>query len=519
MAMTGTRYADRRGAFAALIVSWAALAAGCAENGAETQEASAENAAPPPSQPNVLFVSIDDLNDWIEPLGGHPQAQTPNMQAFADRATLFTRAYTASPACNPSRSALLTGRHTYSTGMYSNYQSWRAVLKDPVFMPDYFRANGYWAGGAGKIFHNGQPSPESWEDYYPSKEEPFPEYRMPNPGGTVNMPPFEHMYMAFDWAPLDIPTEETGDFQSVSWAIDQMNVDRDEPFFLAVGIYRPHLPWYVPQEYFDRHPLDEVELPKVLENDLDDVPERGRNIAGRGGNYHKYVVEADQWREAVQGYLASISYADDLLGRLLAGLEESGHADDTIIVVWSDHGWQLGEKEHWRKFALWENVARVPLMIYVPDGVSAALPGGDTGGSVGRTVSLIDLFPTLTDLAGLPPKADFDGRSLTPLLADADAEWDRPAITTYDFGEYSVRDENFRYIRYIDGGEELYDETADPEEWRNLADDPDYADVKKRLIDAIPDDPAPMGPTIELQPHHVPPFASEEQYREYRRRQ
>ena len=476
-------------AISALLAAAAQSSCGV-ESGVSASDGQSEAAL---RRPNILFVSIDDLNDWIEPLQGHPQTKTPNMAAFADRAAVFARAYTASPACNPSRSALLTGRHTYSTGMYSNYQDWREVLVDPVFIPDYFRAHGYWAAGAGKIFHNGQPSPESWDAYFPSREEPFPEYFYPNPGGTVSMPAFENMYGDFDWAALDRPTEETGDYQSVAWAIEQLNTKREKPFFLAVGIYRPHVPWYAPREFFDMHPLETVELPRIRRDDLADVPERGQELARRAGDYHKHIVAAGKWREAVQAYLASISYADALLGRLLSALDDSPYAKNTIVVVWSDHGWQLGEKSHWRKFALWENVARVPLIIYAPEDASATLPDGTSPSRVERPVSLIDLFPTLTDLAGLPALPAFDGASLSPLLRDPNAPWARPAITTYDFNEYSVRDERYRYIRYIDGAEELYDELRDPEEWTNLADDPAHQEAKERLARAIPSDPAPDG--------------------------
>ncbi len=469
-------------------------------------------------RPNVLFISIDDLNDWIEPLGGHPQARTPNLTALAAKGASFSRAYTASPACNPSRMALLSGRHTYRTGMYSNYQDWREVMSDAELLPAFFARHGYWTGGAGKIFHNTQPAPELWDEYYPSKEKHMPDYHYPTPGKTVNMPTFEHMYGDFDWAPLQIPFETTGDYRSADWAVQQLQKKRDRPLFLAVGIYRPHVPWYVPQNFFDAHPLASVQLPKVLASDLEDVPGRGRNIAARAGGYHQHVTAAGQWRKAVQGYLASITYADAVLGYLLEGLANSDYADNTIVVLWSDHGWQLGEKQHWRKFALWENVARVPLMIYVPEGLSAALPKGTRAESeVRRVVSLVDLFPTLAELTGLTGPAALDGRSLVPLLADAQANWPHPAITTYDFGEFSVRDERYRYIRYIDGGEELYDHHSDPEEWRNLASDPAYQSVKARLAAAIPADAVPLGPTIPLAPHHTPPFGSEEQYREYLR--
>jgi len=467
-------------------------------------------------RPNILFISIDDLNDWIEPLGGHPQAVTPNMSRLASQGVNFTRNYTASPACNPSRMALLSGRHTYRTGMYSNYQSWQEVMPDVETLPEYFAAHGYWTGGAGKIFHNGQPDPDSWDEYYPSKEKPMPDYFYPSPGETVGMPLFQDMYTDFDWSPIDIPIEETGDYKSVDWALKELEKDREKPFFLAVGIYRPHVPWYVPREFFELFPLDEVQLPVVADNDLDDVPGRGRNIASRSGNYHKHVTAAGKWREAVQGYLASIAYADALLGTLLDGLESSSYADNTIVILWSDHGWQLGEKRHWRKFALWDNVAHTVMMMKVPKDLSANLPEGSTSGSrVERVTSLMDIFPTLVDLAGLPAKEGLDGRSLTPLLRDPEQVWDYPAITTYDFDEFSIRTEDFRYIQYIDGGEELYDHRTDPEEWVNLASDPHYADIKIALMGHIPADAVPLGPTIELQPHHTPPFESVEQYRRF----
>jgi arylsulfatase A-like enzyme len=470
-------------------------------------------------RPNILFIAVDDLNDWIEPLGGHPQARTPNLNRLADQAVTFTRAYTASPGCNPSRTALLTGMHTYTTGMYSNYQWWREVLPNAVTLPKYFSQNGYWSAGAGKIFHNNMPDSASWDDYFPSKEKHMPDYFYPNRGSTVNMPKFEDMYGDFDWSPIDIPDEETGDYQSVQWVIQQLERDHERPFFLAAGIYRPHVPWYVPRKYFDMFPIESVQLPRVLENDLDDIGERGRDIAYRAGNYHRHVVEASQWQNAVQGYLASVAYADALVGKLLDALAGSPYADNTIVVLWSDHGWQLGEKEHWRKFALWDNVARVVLMMKVPEGVVALANGTPAGARSDRVTSLLDIFPTLVELAGLPEPGNLDGHSLVPLLVDPRAAWDYPAITTYDYSEYSVRTERWRYIRYIDGSEELYDHDNDPEEWHNLADDPRHSAVKQEMAGYIPANPAPLVETsYEISPHHVPPFKSLEHYREWKAR-
>lgn len=486
--------------------SMAALAyalAGCREEGTE---ALAE-------RPNVLFISLDDLNDWIEPLGGHPQASTPNLSRFAERAVNFTHSYCVSPSCLPSRTALLTGTPSYRSGLYSNYQYWREVMPQAVTLPQYFMANGYYAAGAGKIFHNDQPDPVSWDDYFPSKEQHMPGYHYPTPGQTVNMPYFEDMYRDFDWSPIDIPDEETGDYSSVAWIIDQLGREHDRPFFLGCGIYRPHVPWYVPRKYFDMFPLGEVKLPPVLENDLGDLGERAIDIAYRSGHYHRHVVEAGQWQQAVQGYLASIAFCDAMVGRLLDALDASPHAHNTIVVLWSDHGWQLGEKEHWRKFALWDNVIRTVLMIRVPEGVPGLPRGSVAGGRCERIVSLLDLFPTLVSLCGLPLPAELEGRNLAPLLVDPQAPWDHPAVTTYDFNEFSIRTEGWHYIHYIDDSEELYDLNADPEEWRNLARDPAYNEVKARLAAHMPQDPAPVVETsYQLAPHHIPPLRSKEEY-------
>jgi arylsulfatase A-like enzyme len=273
------------------------------------------------------------------------------------------------------------------------------------------------------------------------------------------------------------------------------------------------VPWYVPKKYFDLFPLESVQLPKILENDLDDVGERARELAHRAGFYHKHVVQAGQWRNAVQGYLASIAYADVMVGKLLDGLEASPYAENTIVVLWSDHGWQLGEKEHWRKFALWENVVKSVLMIKVPKGCPRLPEGSKNGRRCFRITSLMDIFPTLIELCGLPPKDNLDGHSLVPLLRNPKARWEYPALTTYDFSEFSIRTENWRYTRYIDDSEELYNHKNDPEEWTNLAYRPEFQDVKKKLAGHIPKNPAPVKETsYKLMPHHVPPLKSKEEY-------
>jgi arylsulfatase A-like enzyme len=452
------------------------------------------------------MISVDDLNNWIEPLGGHPQARTPNLSSFADESVVFNNSYCASPSCNPSRTALMTGKHPHVTGLYKNPQIWRHVLPNEVTLPEFFRQAGYWVAGAGKNFHNNMPDPRSWDEYFPSKIRHMPEYYLPvldptsgnksfaktdneiredDPKGvTFKMPPFERMYIAFDFEPLPFGTEQTGDYSSVKWVSDQLQRKHDEPFFLACGLYRPHLPWYVPEEFFEKFPLEQVQLPKILEDDWNDLPEAAKMTAR--GTYHKHVTEAGLWRDAVRGYLASINYADHLIGRLLKSLEQSEYADNTIVVVYSDHGWQLGEKQHWRKFALWENVINTVLMIKVPEGVGGLPSGSQNTETCFKNVSLVDIFPTLTELCGLNPKDGLTGRSLVPLLRNPSADWDYPVITSLDDNHYSIRKGNWHYINYDGTDEELYNLTDDPEEWQNLASDTSYEDVKKELESFIP---------------------------------
>ena len=458
-------------------------------------------------RPNILIISLDDMNDWIEPMGGHPQAQTPNLDSFSKSSMTFRRAYTASPSCNPSRTALFSGKAPWVTGVYNNPQIWRHVVGDEKMMPEYFRDAGYWVAGAGKIYHNNMPDPRSWDAYFPDPIQHFPKYWLPvrdqatsekrfertdneiredNPQGvTFTMPPFPGMYIAFDFEPLSVSTEETGDYSSVAWVSEQLKIKHDKPFFLAAGIYRPHLPWYVPQEYYDKFPLEDIQLPQLLDSDTDDLPESGKRIAQN--RYHERVTEAGLWDEAVQGYLASINFADALVGKLLADLQQSEYADNTIVVIFSDHGWQLGEKGHWRKFALWEDVLNTVLMIRVPEGIAGLPSGSFKGGVSERPVSLLDVFPTLTELAGIEAKVEISGRSLVPLLADPDREWDQPVVSVFGDGHYSVIQGDWHYIRYEDGGEELYNLTGDPHEWYNLASDEDQLKRKQFLASSIPE--------------------------------
>lgn len=428
-------------------------------------------------KPNVLFIAVDDLNAWVGALGKRSDIKTPNIDRLAKRAQLFTRAYCPAPSCNPSRAALLTGVRPSTSGVYENDNPWRLALPDAITLPQHFMANGYEVIGAGKIFHNAYNDRKSWHQYFAPPRFPEPE-KVPANGLNSGH---------FDWSPVKATDEEMGDYKIVSWALERLQEKREKPLFLAVGLIRPHLPWFVPEKYFSQYPLESVKRPPVKENDLADVPAEGRRLAKPNGD-HRKVTQSGQWEKAVQGYLASITFADAMIGRLLDGLEKSPDGKNTVIVFWGDHGWNLGEKEHWRKFALWEETTRVPFMMVVP--------GITTPGAVcERPVNLMDIYPTLIDVCGLSPKTGLEAVSLMPLLQDPKAAWDRPSVMTYLRGNHAVRTERWRYIRYHDGGEELYDHEADPNEWTNVAGDARYADVKKDLARWLPKADAPTAPT------------------------
>ncbi|MFW6171261.1 MAG: sulfatase-like hydrolase/transferase, partial [Planctomycetota bacterium] len=430
-------------------------------------------------KPNVLFIAVDDLNDWVGQMGGHPQTSTPNIDRLAARGVLFTNAHCAAPACNPSRAALMTGIAPYRSGVYLNPQPWKPALEEKVTLPQHFMQHGYAAIGSGKIYHGRYPDPESWDAYWPSKTKDRPRDPKP-PVKSVSGLNMAH----FDWGPVDVEDAEMGDTKVVDWVIDQLQAEHEKPLFLACGIFRPHLPWYVPPKYFQEFPVDKILLPAHRRDDLKDIPRAGIKMARRGD--HAAVVEHDQWHAAVQGYLASINYADAQVGRLLDALNASDFADNTVIVLWSDHGWHLGEKEHWRKFALWEEATRIPLIFVAPPNTPGLPAGTPAGTRVRAPVSLLDIYPTLADLCGLPPREGLSGQSLVPLLADADAHWKRPAITTHGRLNHAVRTRRWRYIRYADGSEELYDHASDPMEYVNLAEHPAYEEIKEPLAAWLP---------------------------------
>jgi arylsulfatase A-like enzyme len=388
------------------------------------------------------------------------------------------------------RASLMTGILPSTSGVYYNPQPWRKAMPDAVTLPQHFTKHGYWSAGAGKIYHGAFPDPASWQAYFPNQKQNKPPDPTPAQRPVNGIPKTRH----FDWGPVAKPASAMGDYQVADWVIGQLKRKHDKPFFLACGIYRPHLPWYVPQKYFDLFNESEIQLPPTLKDDLKDVPAAGVRIARPQGDHAK-VTQHKQWKKAVHGYLASIAFADEQVGRVLDALEKSSHAAHTIIVLWTDHGWHLGEKQHWRKFTLWERATRTPVMFVVPKGISKTLAAGTKAGTrVDTPVGLIDLYPTLIDLCGLGENSALEGRSLVPLLANRKAKWNRPALTTHGRNNHALRTARWRYIRYADGSEELYDHNADPNEWTNLAGLKKHAAVKRELVQWFPKKNVPNAP-------------------------
>jgi arylsulfatase A-like enzyme len=419
-------------------------------------------------RPNVLFIAIDDLNHWVGYLGRNKQAVTPNIDKLAARGVRFTRSYCAAPVCNPSRTALMSGLRPGQTGVYDNNHDWRKAIAIDKPLTTVFRNAGYDVKGAGKIYHEAYRRSEEWNDY------------LENEGGMPKVPAGQSDGVGgIKFAALkDAKDEDFNDWNIVSYCIEQLGKTHDKPLFLACGIHKPHMPWNVPQKYFDMHPLDQIELPPTKEGDLSDVPPAGLKMAKPEGD-HAAILASGRWKEAIQAYLAAASYCDMLIGRLMDAFDKSAYKDNTVIVFWSDHGWHLGEKEHWRKFALWEEATRAPL-IWIAPGITKP------NSVCERTVDFMSVYPTLLDLCGIAKPGHVEGPSLKPLLAEPSTKWDLPAITTFGFQNHAVRTEGWRYIRYANGDEELYDETADPYEWTNLANKPEHAALKAQLTKHLP---------------------------------
>lgn len=465
-------------------------------------------------KPNVLFIAVDDLNDWIGCLQGHPQARTPNMDRLAARGVLFTNAHCAAPACNPSRAAVFSGLMPQHTGVWSNQSGRIHTLRpDTQYLPKAFARAGYKTFGTGKLLHSS--SKVMFDEYFSAEQrwspltkevvaytdEELPTKGTDNPrhvtrdsqGREIVLPlnrmpsdrkPDDKAGESFDWGPFDVPDSDFGDTKITDWAIEKIEQSGDKPLFLAVGYYRPHIPLWAPKRFFDRFKETPGQLPKVKTDDLDDLSETARQWALEAvtAGSHTTVVHYGQWRAAVEAYLACVTYVDHEIGRLLDVLENFGLGDNTIIVLWSDHGWHLGEKQHWGKWTGWGRSTRVPLIVVPPRNRADHFAAG---GRCNQPVGLIDLYPTLVDLCQVEGPKGLSGRSLVSLLRNPHASTGRSVVTLFDQGNLSLRTEQWRFIRYADGSEELYDLVRDPHEWRNLSARPGHAKTMTMLRDRL----------------------------------
>ena len=437
-------------------------------------------------RPNVVFIAIDDQNDWIGCMRGHPLAKTPHIDALAQRGTVFLNAHCQAPLCNPSRASLMLSLRPTTTGIYGLAPWFRSLdrWKDRVSLPQYFAQHGYRTLTAGKIYHGVPPKDRNAE------------FDVWGPAGGVGANPPKKLipptpmgnHPLMDWGVFPHRDEDKGDYQVASWAVEQIETMRSEqPYFLAVGFFLPHVPCYVTEKWFDLYPDDDTLLPAVLAGDRKDTPRFSWYLHWSLPEPRlKWVRDNRQWRNLCRSYLASTSFVDAQVGRLMDAIEASGQADNTIIVLWGDHGWHLGEKEITGKNTLWEPSTRVPLIF--------AGPGITAGARCSQPAELLDVYPTLVELCGLPERSDLEGHSLSPQLADARAKREWTAITSHNQGNHAVRSERWRYIRYADGSEELYDVEADPNEWTNLASDASHAaivDEHRRWLPNIDEPPVP----------------------------
>ena len=450
----------------------------------------AAGAGEPAPRPDVLFIVVDDLNDWTTLLDADAPIRTPNLDRLARRGMVFTRAYCMSAACNPSRAGTLTGLRPSTTGVYGNKSDWRRALPDRKTLMQQFMAVGYDVRGAGKVFHHQVDGAfhddASFHDFQPMRPQLYPEEKLNGaPGyGSRNT----------DWGAWPPRAEDSIDVRTADYCIKALGEPAGgKPRFLACGIFKPHSPFFAPSAY--HRPYRDIGLPPRKGDDWADLPAGAEALLRSKTWFWRGMMQLEKerpgsYQDFVRSYAACAAFADAQIGRVLDALDASPRRDNTIVVLWSDHGFHLGEKDHIEKFALWEKTNHIPFIVVAP---GVARPGSRCD----RPVDMSVLYPTLLDLCGLPADASCDGESIVPLLRDPKAAWDRPALMTYMRGNHAVRSDRWRYIRYADGTEELYDHQADPHEWTNLAGDERYKDVLARHRKWLPKTEAKPVPDLK----------------------
>ncbi len=438
---------------------------------------------------NVLFIAVDDLNDYVEFLGGHPQAITPNFNRLAEQSVIFTNAQCPAPKCAPSRNALLSGvpPHEEYVPVPLSFRDVPSIA-DRTSLPQHFKENGYKTMSIGKVFHAWGGEAADIEYSWTHLQELMGDRTgYVNSGASAisidnsslydNSCMNENNYPIPALGPLDIPTSEYVETKTAEWVATRLCDYYVNPIFLSVGFFKPHIPYYLPAEWYDLY-QDSILQYNTNFSDLDDIPSYGQQYL-----YHNLFDKYEECQimdDIVKGYLACVSYVDHCLGIILDALESCPNNENTIVVLWSDHGHHLGEKKHTSKNTLWEESARIPLLIKVP--------GHTAAGQIEEApVNLMDLYPTLVELCNLPNTIETAGRSIVPLLDDERNTADYPSITTLDTFNHSIRTKDYRYTRYKDGSEEIYHHTNDQNEWNNLMGASIYQEVKQHLSNQMED--------------------------------
>lgn len=427
------------------------------------------------NHPNVLMICVDDLNDWLGCMDGHPNAYTPNIDRLASKGMLFANAHCQAPICGPSRASIMTGLRPSTTGIYGQIDDHKIstageATKDIVFLPEYFKSQGYYTMGKGKIFH--EHAPENVFDLSAGREKGF---------GPMPEKPFhwDKKGTVSDWGAFPATDEQMPDYRTAKWAVERLQQKYEKPFFLVAGFVRPHVPWHVPQKWFDLHPLDRVRTPPYEKDDLSDLPSISKEIHDMPMMPSTdWAIASGQWKHIVQAYLACVSFVDHYIGEVLNALENSPYKDNTIVILWSDHGYRLGEKGAFAKHALWQEATNAPLII--------SMPNGKTVGKCDAPVEMLDIYPTLLDLCGLPANPRNEGKSLQPLMKNPTQGNGRYAVTTYGRNNHAVVSNGYRYIQYEDGSEELYHRKSDPNEFTNIAGKIEHQKVKTALAKLLP---------------------------------